>query len=130
MVALIEIVRGVPFTPEEAWRRLTDWERHGDLVPLTRVIRTAGGFTARTGLGPLGFDDPMEIVEWREPRFCRLEKRGRLVRGWAELSVVPAPGGSEVTWREEIGVPGVPDGLTRPAARLLFARTLDGLLRT
>ncbi len=129
---MVEIVRRVSLEPAEAWERLTDWERHGDLVPLTSITRTAQGFIARTGVGRLGFDDPMEIVQWREPVFCRIEKRGRLVRGWAELSVEPAGGGSVVTWREEISVYGVPraaDALTRTMARVLFTRTIDGLLR-
>jgi len=131
-MARIEIVRSVRLAPEEAWARLTDWERHGDVVPLTRVVVTADGFTARTGLGPVGVDDPMEVVVWRPPYLCRIEKRGRWVLGWAELSVAPTTRGSLVTWREEIRVRGVPraaDRLTRTLARALFARTVDGLLR-
>ncbi|MEJ7635838.1 SRPBCC family protein [Aeromicrobium sp.] len=130
-MALIEIAREVRLTPEESWLRLTDWERHGRFVPLTRISRTATGFVARTGLGPVGFDDPMEIVEWQEPSFCRLEKRGRLVTGWAELRVEPHGPGSRVTWREQIDVRGMPralDGLTRVSSAKLFSRVVDGLL--
>ena len=130
-MALIEITREVRLAPQESWRRLTDWEQHGRFVPLTRITRTGGGFVARTGLGPVGFDDPMDVVEWREPSFCRLEKRGRLVTGWAELVVEPLGTGSRVTWREDIGVRGVPralDGLTRAAGLRLFTHVVDGLL--
>jgi len=73
----------------------------------------------------------MQIVASNEPSFCRLEKRGRLVKGWAELSVEPQGDGSRVTWREEIKVRGVPralDGLTRRASTRLFSRVIDGLL--
>ena len=77
-MALIEIVREVRLDPAEAWARLTDWPRHGDFVPLTRITLTPQGFDAFTGVGPIGFHDPMDVVEWREPRFCRLEKRGRV----------------------------------------------------
>ena len=59
----IEIVREVPLSQQEAFSRLTDWQRHGDVVPLTSVRLTDTGFVARTGLGPVGFDDPMEVVE-------------------------------------------------------------------
>ena len=79
----------------------------------------------------MGFNDPMEIVTWNEPSFCRLEKRGRAVKGWAELSVEPHGDGSRVTWREEIRVTGVPralDALTRRASARLFSRVIDGLL--
>jgi hypothetical protein len=130
-VALIEIVREVHLTPADAWARLTAWERHGEFVPLTRVALTPDGFDAFTGVGRLGFHDPMEIVAWREPEFCRLEKRGRLMKGWAELSVEALDLGSRVMWREDIHLTGAPralDGLTRAASTQLFSRVIDGLL--
>lgn len=76
-MARIEIVREVPLSPAEAWLRVTDWPAHGRFVPLTKVTRTPDGFVARTGVGRLGFDDPMDVTTWHEPSFCRLEKRGR-----------------------------------------------------
>jgi hypothetical protein len=130
-VAQFEIVREVRLTPDEAWRRITDWPTHGRFVPLTKVTNTPHGFVARTGVGPLGFEDPMDVVTWDKPSCCRLEKRGRAVKGWAELYVEPCGGGSRVTWREEIRVTGVPralDGLTRLASARLFSRVIDGLL--
>jgi carbon monoxide dehydrogenase subunit G len=130
-VALFEIVREVQMPADEAWQRLTDWERHGRHVPLTRMTRTGTGFVARTGIGRVGFDDPMDIVEWREPSFCRLEKRGRRVTGWAEVSVEPHGTGSTVTWREDLHVRGVPrglDGLTRAVSTRVFSRVIDRLL--
>jgi len=130
-VALIEIVREVDLTPAEAWARLTAWERHGEFVPLTTVALTPDGFDAFTGVGRLGFHDPMEVVERRAPEFCRLEKRGRVMAGWAELSVAPLGTGSRVRWREDIHVRGVPrflDGLTKASSRALFSRVVDGLL--
>ena len=131
-MALIEIVREVRITPDEAWARLTDWPRHGDHVPLTRIERTDGGFDAFTGIGRFGFHDPMDVVEWHPPTSCRLEKRGRLVRGWARIEVEPLPSGCRVRWREDISVRGVPralDGITRAASSRLFSRVVDGLLR-
>ncbi|MFI5428509.1 hypothetical protein [Aeromicrobium sp. UC242_57] len=82
-MALIQIVREVQLSPSDAWSRLTAWERHGEFVPLTTVALTDHGFDAFTGVGPVGFHDPMDVVDWREPSFCRLEKRGRVVTGWA-----------------------------------------------
>jgi hypothetical protein len=130
-VALIEIVREVPLAPADAWGRVTAWQRHGEFVPFTRIAVTPDGFDAFTGIGRIGFHDPMEVVEWREPSFCRLEKRGRVVTGWAELSVDARPGGSRVTWREDIRVAGMPrfmDGVTKASSRALFSRVIDGLL--
>ncbi|MET9830310.1 SRPBCC family protein [Streptomyces sp. NPDC006385] len=137
--------RTVPLPLEEAWRRLTEWHRHAQAVPLTRVRVTPPGPTregtvvlARTGIGPLSFDDPMEVTVWRPPGtdtpgLCRLEKRGRLVTGWAEIEVLPGPGGrSRVLWREELGVRGLPrllDGGLERAGRHLFGRAVNRLLR-
>ncbi|MBO1331456.1 SRPBCC family protein [Streptomyces sp. VRA16 Mangrove soil] len=142
MAARIRILRDTALSPAEAWRRLTTWERHGDVVPLTRVTvttppPTAAGtvFVARTGVGRrLGFDDPMEVVAWQPPRRCRLEKRGRLVTGWAEFEVraLGCRGGAQVEWREEVRVRGVPaaaDPVLAAAGRWMFGRAVDGLLR-
>jgi carbon monoxide dehydrogenase subunit G len=132
-VALIEIVRDVPLTQDAAWSRLTDWRRHGDFVPLTSIQVTPTGFVARTGLGPLGFDDPMEIVASEPPSFCRLEKRGRVVTGWAEIRVSPLGDLTRIVWREDIHVTGMPrfaDGLTKASSRKLFGKVIDGLLAT
>ncbi|MYR63966.1 SRPBCC family protein [Streptomyces sp. SID625] len=137
--------RTAPLPLDETWRRLTEWPRHGGAVPLTRVTvltpaPTCEGtrFVARTGLGPLGFDDPMEVALWRppaggEPGLCRLEKRGRVILGRAEIEVRQDPGGrTRVRWREELRVrflPALFDPLLDRAARTMFGRAVDELLR-
>jgi hypothetical protein len=123
--------------PASAWTRLVDWSRHAAHVPLTTIAVQPGEpgvgatFVARTALGRVGFDDPMEVVAWDPPRFCRIEKRGRVMLGWAELSVTAAGTGSTVTWREE-AVPARLPRFARPladaAGRRLFTRVLRGLL--
>ncbi|MFJ4868284.1 SRPBCC family protein [Streptomyces sp. NPDC088757] len=139
------VERTVPAAPEEVWRRLTDWPAHGRRVPLTRTrVLTPGPngvgtrFTARSGIGRLSFDDPMEVVRWEPPSAgrpgaCRLEKRGRVVRGWALIEVAEAPGGGcRVVWTEELAVRGVPralDPVLARAGRVVFGRAVDGLLR-
>ncbi len=139
---LVERTASLPLA--EAWRRITEWPRHGDVVPLTRVTvvtppPTAVGtvFVARTGVGPLAFADPMEVTVWRPPRgdepgLCRLEKRGRVVLGWAELEVRPGPGGvTRVLWREELGVrflPSLFDRVLHASSRRVFGRAAHRLL--
>ncbi|MFE0512588.1 hypothetical protein, partial [Streptomyces sp. NPDC058964] len=119
--------------------------RPAGAVPLTRVTVVTGPptregtrFVARSGIGPLSFDDPMEVTVWRPPRdgepgLCRLVKRGRVVLGWAELEVRPGPGGrTRVLWREELRVRGLPrvfDPVLARTARAVFGRALNGLLR-
>ncbi|MFI9153971.1 SRPBCC family protein [Streptomyces sp. NPDC053367] len=143
-MVLFQVHRTVPLPLGEAWRRLTQWPRHGDVVPLTRVTVAPGPPTregtvvvARSGLGPLAFDDRMDVTVWRppgdgEPGRCRLEKRGRVVLGWAEIEVLPGPDGrTRVVWREELGVrflPGFFDPLLGAAGRAVFGRAVDRLL--
>ncbi|MFJ9541024.1 SRPBCC family protein [Streptomyces sp. NPDC101225] len=138
--------RTAPLPLDEAWRRLTRWRRHGDVVPLTRVsvvppepTRVGTLVVARSGIWPLAFDDPMEVTVWRPPTeteggLCRLEKRGRVVTGWAEIEVRPGPGGrSRVVWREELAVsflPRLADPLLGAVARSMFGRAANRLLRT
>lgn len=120
---------------------MTDWERHAGPVPFT-AIRVTGapgtgsGFTARTAVGPVGFDDPMEVTCWQPPQgerpgLCRLEKRGTVVRGWAEIEVRPYRRGSVVQWREDLRVRALPRALGAPVAwcgRVLFGRVMRQLL--
>ncbi|MGW5326575.1 SRPBCC family protein [Streptomyces sp. NPDC004014] len=139
------VERTVPLPPEEAWRRLTEWPRHGEAVPFTRITvltpeptREGTGFVARTGVGPFGFDDPMEVTVWRPPAdggtgLCRLEKHGRVILGWAEIEVSPRPGGrTRVVWREDARIRFVPrifDVLVARTARAIFGHTANRLLR-
>ncbi|MFJ8648522.1 SRPBCC family protein [Streptomyces sp. NPDC093546] len=144
-MAVFRIERWAPLDAAEAWRRVTDWPAHGARVPLTRVTVVPDGPThggsrinARTGVGRFGFDDPMEVVRWEPPGpgravgLCRLEKRGRVVTGWAEIAVHAATDRrTRVTWTEDLRVRGLPracDGLLARAGRLVFGRALAGLL--
>jgi hypothetical protein len=145
-MALFEVSARTSLSPEETWRRLVDWPKHADSVPLTSIwvlTPTPSGvgtvIVARTSVGPIGFDDPMEVTEWAPPTvdeagFCRLEKRGAVVTGWAELTVTPGPGGgSTAIWREDIHMWKLPSLLDRPTAmssKLLFGRVLRHLLRS
>ncbi|MEW2619347.1 SRPBCC family protein [Streptomyces sp. NPDC048106] len=138
------LTRTVPLPLDEAWRRVTEWPRHARAVPLTRIrVLTPGPtgvgtrFTARSGIGPLAFDDTMEVILWRPPvggegGLCRLEKRGRVILGWARIEVRPGPGGgSRVVWREELRVRFLPrafDAVVTRTARTVFGRGLNRLL--
>lgn len=144
-VAFFLLERESPYPVDQSWRRLTEWQRHADVVPLTRIrvvtpppTHQGTVFVARSGVGPLAFDDPMEVVVWQPPGddgpgMCRLEKRGSFVTGWAEIEVHPADGGgSRVVWREDIRVRLLPGFLDRGlawAGRWMFGRAVEGLLR-
>lgn len=143
VVASVEVAAPAPVV----WNRVVDWPAHGRWVPLTRVrVLTSrpGGvgarFVGRTGLGPLGFDDPMEVVEWTvpstdRPGVCDVVKQGRVVLGRARFEVAPTSSGTTtVRWTEDIEL--APVRLTRPfgrlvalGGRLLFSRALRIMAR-
>ena len=130
---------------------MVDWPRHGDWAPLTVVRVTTprpdgvgAGFAARTGIGPLAFDDPMTVEFWQppggdapgdQPGRCEVAKHGRVVLGRAWFSVEPLPGGRcRVVWDEDVTVR--PHKITRYAAPLLvlagrvgFGATLRAMAR-
>lgn len=133
------------------WATMVDWRRHGDWAPLTVVRVTTprpdgvgAGFVARTGIGPLAFDDPMTVERWQppggdapddRPGRCEVAKHGRVVLGSAGFSVVPLPGERcRVDWDEDVEV--TPRRVTRLAGPLLslagrigFGATLRAMAR-
>jgi hypothetical protein len=142
-VTAFRITRAVTLPAEEVWARVTDWPAHAARVPLTAVssvtpspTRMGTVFVARSGTGRFGFEDPMEIVHWEPPEaggdgHCRLEKRGNVITGWAEIEVYPQGRGTVVVWVEELRIRPLPrlfDPLVRRVGRLVFGRALDGLL--
>jgi len=134
------VERTTSLSVAECWARLTDWERHGDFIPLTTITRAGEGvgsrFTARTSVGPVGFDDPMEVTVWQPPEQetsgrCRIEKRGRVVTGWAELTVAPSAEGTRVSWLEDAAVRHTGRLLDLPSRVIsarVFGRLVDRLL--
>lgn len=138
-----DITRKTTLSATEAWARLTNWERHSGLIPFT-VVRLApgpgvglgSGLVARTTLGPLRFEDPMEVTFWRPPTdtaagVCRIVKRGRVVVGWAVLTVTPTASGAVVNWHESAHFGFAGEFLKWPtgvAGRLVFSRLVEGLL--
>ncbi|MEV4998026.1 SRPBCC family protein [Streptomyces niveus] len=143
-MSVFRVARRTALPAEEAWRRITDWPAHARTVPLTRILVETPGpsgtgtvFVARTGLGRMRFDDPMEVVRWEPPTAgrpgrCRLEKRGRVITGWAEIEVERSGDHTLVRWAEELRVSFLPrflDGVTARTGRVVFGRVVDSLLR-
>jgi Polyketide cyclase / dehydrase and lipid transport len=133
---------------QQVWDQLTDWSAHGRWIPLTDVrVLTAPPpgagtrFVGRTHLGPIGFDDPMEVTVWAPPDGdlpgrCGVVKQGRLVLGGTDFEVAadPASGGSIVRWSQDLRI--APPRLTRFAGPLIalagraaYTRTLRRMAR-
>jgi hypothetical protein len=126
----------------DLWAHVTDWQRQGEWVPMTRVevvdgaSGLGGQIRAWTGVGKVGFWDPMTITGWeRLPDGggrCEVLHLGQLVRGEGEFSVVSrGADASTFVWAEVLVLPLGPLGaagwrLVRPAAE----RVIDRALRT
>ncbi len=95
------------------WALVTDWPRQSAWGPATTVRVTRGRgdqvgdrLVARTALGPLGFDDPMEITRWEPPHRCDVRHLGRVVRGSGVFRVEAVDGAhARFTWVEQVDVP-------------------------
>lgn len=134
------VLRHTPIAPDLAWSSLTDLAEHTHDVPLTDVVVPEGGLVlgaevvAWTRLGPLAVADRMLVTAVEPGRRLRLVKVGRLLHGWAEITVLPdarSQGGARVEWVEELWLPGL-RRLTRPVGDrlgpVLFGRVVDGVL--
>ncbi len=114
------VSRDVDAPAAQVWAALVDWPRHGTWVPLTRVrVTTAtaegvgAGFVGRSGLGRLGFDDPMTVTAWQPPSGdrpgrCDITKTGRVVLGVASFTVTATGAATcRVRWSETIEIAGL-----------------------
>jgi hypothetical protein len=124
------------------WDYVTDWPRQAEWVPMTRVevpepggaAAIGGTLRAWTGLGPVGFWDPMTITSWeRQPDGggrCEVLHRGRVVRGEGEFTVVArGEDACRFVWAEVLALPlGALGRAGWPVARPLVERMVDRAL--
>jgi hypothetical protein len=124
------------------WELLVDWPRQADWIPLTRVRTVAGDgqgvggrVEAWTGVGRVGFADPMVITAWDPPYRCEVLHLGPVVRGEAGFDVAAIDiGRCRVTWWESVDLPLGSIGragwrLTEPLWQAALRRSLGRLRR-
>ena len=139
----LERVVAVP--PPRVWDTVTDWASYARWMPLTTMrldqgpTRVGWSFAGLTGMGRLRFSDVMRITDWAPPSEAgpgafRLVKVGRLLAGWAEVSVSPIAGGEQtrLLWRENIVIRPILLGrLLAPLSdrfnKALFARVVEAM---
>ena len=139
-----QLVRTCPASPATVWDVLTDFAGHEEWIPLTTMRvddgspRIGWGWAGVSGVGPLRFADSMVLTRWELPvgavggRFSMV-KTGRVLDGWADVRVDPAPGGTVVSWSEDISLRPRPlrratQPLVDRVAGAMFARALDAML--
>jgi uncharacterized membrane protein len=123
MRALVRSEVAVAAPADLVWGYVTDWPRQGEWIPFTRVEvadtgpgrETAEGVGDRirawTGIGPVGFWDPMTITAWERrddgSARCEVLHTGAVVRGEAEFAVhAEGPDACTFVWWERLEVPG------------------------
>ncbi len=139
------IERTVAAPPAQVWDVVTDWAGHARWIPLTTMRLDPGptevgwSFAGLTGVGRLRFSDAMRITAWSPPAEAgtgtfRLVKVGRLLAGWAEVTVLPVAGGRQtrLLWQENIVIRPTFLGrllapLTDRINRVLFGRVVDAM---
>lgn len=137
------IERTVAAPPKTVWDVITDWAGYARWMPLTMMRLDEGptcvgwSFAGLTGVGRLRFCDAMRITHWSPPADAgpgafRLVKVGRLLAGWADVSVLPVADGqhTRLVWRENIVIRPILLGrllgpLTDRFNHALFARVVD-----
>ena len=123
------------------WDYVTDWPRQGEWVPKTRVERVddadglGGRFRAWSGLGRVGFWDPMTITAWERSEDgggrCEVLHLGPVVRGEGEFAVLArGEQASRFVWAEVVDIPLGALGAagwraTRPVVERVLDRGLD-----
>jgi carbon monoxide dehydrogenase subunit G len=125
----------------QVWDYVTDWPRQGEWIPQTRVEnvdsadRVGGRFRAWSGIGPVGFWDPMTITAWdRTPDGggrCEVLHLGAVVKGEGEFVVeARGEGASRFVWAEMVVLPfGRLGALGWRIARPVVERLIDRGLR-
>ena len=128
---------------EAVWDIVTDWVGQGEWMLGTRVSVTSPGdgrelgatLSAFSGVGPLGFTDTMEIVEWEPLKRCTVRHTGNVVKGDGVFEVVElGPARARFLWTELLDLPlgalgrlGWP--VVRPAFRLGVEQSLRKMAR-
>lgn len=124
-----------------AWNELSCLERHqewmGDVVEIVFHSASKRGegaqFSARTVVGPFATTDEMTITGWVEGSSIEVAHTG-LVIGNGVLALSSTPGGSLLTWDEELQFPlrlggGAGAILARPFMSRVWRRSLAAFAR-
>lgn len=130
MTATIVLTVDVAAPAEDTWAGATDWANQGAWMLGTTVRPTrldgrgvGGAIEAFTGIGRLGFVDPMQITVWEPPARCHVLHKGRLVRGTGAFEVERrGAAASRFVWREDLELPlGALGRLGWPLVKPVFA---------
>lgn len=139
----LEVVETAAAPRATVWRVLTDWERQSEwmvdaiAVEVLTPHRRGEGVTIRCPTRLLGatVDDVMRVTGWRDEEYLEVTHLGRIITGTGAFELADIPGGTRITWWEDIDPPlgevGVWGARTfvRPVVERVFRRSLRNLAR-
>jgi hypothetical protein len=138
-VATITVSAVYPVTPDVVWQELRHIERHVKWMSDAVAIEFLGdqregvgtSFRCTTKVGPFKTEDLMAITLWVQDTVMGVEHRG-IVKGSGAFTLAPAPGGTLVTWSEELTFPWWALGpfgsfVASPVLRALWVKNLKNL---
>jgi len=100
-------------TQQEVFDKVVDWESQGEWMLGTKVKGTknngqglGGEIVAWTGFWKIGFNDPMVITKWVEPKIVDVTHLGKIVKGTGSMIVERIDENkSRFIWSESINLP-------------------------
>lgn len=140
MTTTLSVTVEIDAPAQTTWDVVTDWSRQGEWMPMTDVRVSADSpmglgakISARSGVGPASFVDPMVVDVWQPPHRCEVVHLGKVVTGRGVFVVEDLPDGrSAFTWQEVLdghGVRKVIDRVGLPPTKALLAVALKRLVR-
>ena len=98
---------------QKVFDKVVDWESQGQWMLGTKVSGTknngqglGGEINAWTGFWKIGFNDPMVITQWIEPKIVDVKHLGRIVKGTGSMVVEKIDeNNSRFIWSESIDLP-------------------------
>jgi len=103
----------VKASQQKVFDKIVDWESQGQWMLGTKVSGTknngqglGGEINAWTGFWKIGFNDPMVITQWIEPKIVDVKHIGRVVKGTGSMVVEKVDEhNSRFIWSESINLP-------------------------
>ena len=113
MKADLSLTQRVNASQEKVFAEIVNWPSQSAWMLGTKVwvtkndgVGVGGEFAAFTGIGKLGFIDPMQITKWNPPQEVSVAHLGKLVRGTGEMKVEKiSENESDFIWSESLELP-------------------------
>lgn len=113
MKADLILTQRVNASQEKVFAEIVNWPSQSAWMLGTKVwvtkndgVGVGGEFAAFTGIGKLGFIDPMQITKWNPPQEVSVAHLGKFVRGTGEMKVEKiSENESDFIWSESLELP-------------------------